>query len=461
MKKNLTILTLLLNFLCFAQDITGAWNGSLNLPQGELPLIINISKSGSSYSATMDSPKQGAKDIPVAIAFEDNNLHITLPAANFDYKATYVNNVFNGTLNQNGNTYKLDLKRGETAKLKRPQEPVAPYPYHTEEVTFKNDKAGITLAGTLTLPKKEGVFPAVILITGSGGQNRDEELFGHKPFLVLADYLTRKGVAVLRYDDRGVGQSGGVFETATTADFATDAQAALNYLQTRREINKKKTGLAGHSEGGAVAAMVAAGNADVAFVVLMAGSNIPGDELMVLQNYMLGKAGGMPEEDLTLLGGINRKLYDVIKLETNPEKMKKGLEVVFNTDLKPLFLSKGIPEAQFNQAMKIQLEGLLTPWYVSFIKSRPALYLEKIKCPVLALNGDKDLQVAAVANLEAVKRAAEKSGNKNVTVKQMKGLNHLFQEAATGLPAEYETIEQTLSPSVMEEISGWISTQTK
>ena len=459
--KNILVLVLtLFSTFAFSQDITGPWNGSLNLPQGELPLIINISKSGSTYTATMDSPLQGAKDIPVTIAYENNNLHITLPSANFDYKATYANNVFNGTLNQNGNTYKLDLKRGEAAKPKRPQEPAAPYPYYTEEVSFKNEKAGITLAGTLTLPTKEGVFPAVILITGSGGQNRDEELFGHKPFLVLADYLTRNGVAVLRYDDRGVGQSGGEFETATTADFATDAQAAFNYLQTRKEINQKKTGLAGHSEGGTVAAMVAAGNANVAFIVLMAGANIPGDELMVLQNYMLGKAGGMPEQDLTMLGGINRKLYDVIKLETNPEKMKKGLETVFTTDLKPLFLSKGIPEAQFNQAMKIQLEGLLTPWYVSFIKSRPALYLEKIKCPVLALNGDKDLQVAAVANLDAVKRAAEKSGKKNVTVKQMKGLNHLFQEAGTGLPAEYETIEQTLSPLVLEEITGWIKTKT-
>ena len=463
MKTTTTLIFLLFTSLLFAQDITGAWSGSLTLPQGKLPLIINIANTGNGYSATMDSPLQKAKGIPLSsVTFDGTTLHITMAQANLDYKATYANNAFKGTWVQNGNTLQLNLTRGtEGDKPKRPQEPIAPFPYHTEDITFKNDKANITLAGTLKLPNKEGSFPVVILITGSGGQDRNEEIMGHKPFLVLADHLTKNGIAVLRFDDRGVGQSGGVFENATTNDFATDAEAALAYLKTRKEINKGKIGIAGHSDGGTAAAIAASRNPDVAFVVLMAAGNIPGDELMVLQNYMIGKAQGMPEADLTQLAGLNRKLYDVIKRETDPAKLKAGLTQVFNTDMKPLFISKGVPEAEVEQSMKMQVEGLASTWYANFIRSQPAQYLEKIKCPILAINGDKDLQVAAKANLDAVKRAGLKSGNKKITTKELPGLNHLFQETQTGLPSEYGELEQTFSPLALNEISTWIKQQVK
>lgn len=450
--------------MLFAQDITGAWSGALTLPQGKLPLIMNITQTGNGYSGTMDSPMQKAKGIPLtSVTFDGTTLHITLSQANLDYKATYKNNAFTGTFVQNGNSLPLNLTRGgsEAEKPKRPQEPVPPFPYVSEDITFKNDKAGITLAGTLTLPQKEGSFPAVILITGSGGQDRNEEIMGHKPFLVLADHLTKNGIAVLRFDDRGVGQSGGVFDGATTADFATDAEAALAYLKTRKEINKNKIGIAGHSDGGTAAAIAASRNADVAFVVLLAGGNIPGDELMVLQNYMLGKAQGMPENDLTQLAVLNRKIYDVIKREKDPAKMKTELKQVFNTDMKPLFVSKGVPEAEVENSIAVQIEGLTSAWYINFIRSQPAQYLEKIKCPILAINGDKDLQVASKANLDAVKRAGEKSGNKKITTKELPGLNHLFQETQTGLPSEYGTIEQTFSPLALNEISTWIKQQVK
>ncbi|OYQ31853.1 alpha/beta hydrolase [Flavobacterium cyanobacteriorum] len=463
MKYTLTALAFITTIAVFAQDITGKWNGAVTLPQGDLPIILNITKNENGYSATMDSPMQGAKDIPLSlVTFKDNLLTCTLAMANFTYEATYDNDMFKGTLTQNGYVLPLNLKRGaEPAKKIRPQEPAKPYPYYTEDVTFKNDKAGITLAGTLSLPKKEGAYPVVVLISGSGGQNRDEELAGHKPFLVLADHLTRNGIGVLRFDDRGVAQSGGQFETATTADFVTDARAAVQYLKSRKDVNHKKIGLAGHSEGGTVATMLAAGNPDIAFLILMAGGNIAGSEQMVLQNYLIGKAQGMPEEELARLGIINRKIYDVLRQEKDKSKMESRLYEVMERELKPLFISKGIPEAEVKRTMKIQAEGLLSDWYIYFINNDPAPYLEKVKCPILAINGDKDLQVAPAANLDAVKRAAEKSGNKKVTVKLLHGLNHLLQEAGTGMPTEYSSIEQTLSPVALSEIVSWIKIQMK
>jgi pimeloyl-ACP methyl ester carboxylesterase len=462
--KNIFLFVLALIYIpLFAQDITGSWKGTLKFQGGQIPLIFNISGTGNGHSATMDSPNQGAKGIPVTtVTFSGDNLVLAIPAANIEYRGTLTNNTVKGTYTQNGNVIPLDLVRGQAEiKKTRPQEPLKPYPYHTEDVVFRNEKAGITLAGTLSMPKKEGNFPAVVLITGSGGQNRDEELLGHKPFLVLADHLTRSGIAVLRYDDRGVGASQGVFEAATSADFATDAEAAFSYLKTRKEINKKKIGLAGHSEGGTIAPVVAATNPDVAFIVLMAAGNISGDELMMLQNYMLGKASGMPETELTRLGTINRKLYTIIKQESAVPVMKEKLTGVFTTEMKPLLISKGISEDDVTQYINMQVTGLSTPWYTNFIRFDPAATLEKIKCPVLALNGDKDLQVAPIANLEAVKRAGLKSGNKNITAKQLPGLNHLFQESTTGLPAEYGEIDQTISPIVLSEISSWINKQVK
>jgi pimeloyl-ACP methyl ester carboxylesterase len=464
MKKFTTLFFLLVSTLVFAQDVTGTWYGLFSYPGGKMRLTLHITKTATGYAATFDSPDEKAAGLPIpSIAFENNTLAFAAPAANLDYKGTLENNAINGNLLVNNTQMPLDFGREEikAPKVLRPQEPVKPYPYVTEDVTFKNEKAGVTLAGTLTLPKKEGNFPAVILITGSGAQNRDEEIMGHKPFLVLADFLTKNGIAVLRYDDRGVGKSTGDFETATTQDFATDADAAFQYLKTRKEINKNKIGLAGHSEGGAIAPIVAVKNPDAAFIVLMAGPAIAGDEVMMLQNYMLGKADGMPEEELTKLGGINRKVYDIIKQESNTNEMQTKMHALLNAELKPLFVSKGIPQSNIDQYINMQISGLISPWYVNFMKYDPAPTLEKVKCPILAINGDKDLQVAAMANLNAIKRIAEKSGNKKVITKQLPGLNHLFQESDKGLPSEYGTIEQTISPVALNEISGWILKQVK
>jgi pimeloyl-ACP methyl ester carboxylesterase len=462
MKNTIAFLLFLLSTTLLAQDITGAWNGLLSVPGTKMRITINITKSDKGYSGTMDSPDQNVKGIPVPVVLYENNiLAFSIPDAGIDYRGNYDGNIFKGTFTQNNYPIPLDLGRDEIKiqAPKRPQEPVKPYPYHSEDITFKNEKAGITLAGTLTLPKKEGNFPAVILISGSGPQNRDEELLGHKPFLVLADHLTKNGIAVLRYDDRGTGSSQGSFTKATTQDFATDTEAALAYLKTRKEINKNKIGLAGHSEGGTIAPIVAVGHPDVAFIVLLAGTAIPGDELMLLQNYLLGKANGMPDDELKKLGAINKKIYDAIKLETDAKALKPKLQDIFEKDLKPLFISKGVPQAQVTQYINVQISELISPWYSNFIRYNPQPVLEKVKCPILALNGEKDLQVAPVANLDAIKRATEKSGNKKVLTKQLPGLNHLFQESTTGSPSEYQEIEQTFSPAALNEISTWILKQ--
>jgi pimeloyl-ACP methyl ester carboxylesterase len=464
MKKFLLLFVLFASPALFSQDITGPWYGMLTFPGGELRLGINITKTATGYTGTMDSPDQGAKNIPIPnVAFENNVLVFSLPAGSIEYKGTFENNIIKGTFIQNKYPIPLDLSREEIKKVKpqRPQQPVQPYPYLAEEVTFTNARAGITLGGTLTLPKKEGSFPAVVLITGSGAQNRDEEILGHKPFMVLADHLTKNGIAVLRFDDRGVGTSTGDFGAATTNDFATDVEAAIKYLRTRTDINKNKIGLIGHSEGGTIAPLVAAKDPDVAFIVLMAGTAIPGDELMMLQNYMLGKVNGMPEDELKKLSLINRQIYDVIKQEPDLTVMKARLQAVFNKEMKPLLISKGVPQDEVAHYLTIQSTELASPWYSNFIKYDPAPALEEVKCPILAINGEKDLQVAPKANLDAITRAAEKSGNKKVTVKQLPGLNHLFQESATGAPSEYGSIEQTISPVALNEISGWIQKQVK
>jgi len=465
MKKLFLLLVLLFSTVLTAQDITGAWHGLLTFPGGKLRIDINITKPATGYAATMDSPDQGAKDIPVTtIDFVSNTLTFAIPAGKIEYKGELLNGEFVGTFTQNNYPIALTLGRKEVkvAALVRPQEPVKPYPYYEEAVTFKNDKAGITFAGTLTLPKREGAnYPAVVLISGSGPQNRDEELLGHKPFLVLSDYLTRNGIAVLRYDDRGTAASGGQFEGATTADFATDAEAAFNYLLTRKEINKKKIGLAGHSEGGLIAPIVVGNNPNVAFVVLIAGTGIPGDELMVLQNFLINKAGGMPEEELNKMSVILKNAYSIIKTEKDQAAMKVKVTAVFNEQLRPLFISKGIPAAQVNELITAQVDDLTSPWFTYFLRYNPAPAIEKLKCPILAINGENDLQVPSKANLDAIKRAADKGGNKKVTIKSFPGLNHLFQTSATGSPSDYGDIEETFAPAALAEISGWILKQVK
>lgn len=462
-KTTLLFIIFLASLTIYGQDITGQWNGVLKVQGMQLRLVFNISKTDTGYTSTMDSPDQGAKGIPVTTTtFENPKIKFEVASARIGYEGEFKDNEIVGTFKQAGQEFPMNLSRKAIEKVepKRPQEPKKPFSYYTEDVTFQNTKANISLAGTLSLPKKDGNFPVVIMITGSGPQNRDEELMGHKPFLVIADYLTKNGIAVLRYDDRGIGESTGDFKTATSADFATDVESAVAYLKTRKEINKNKIGLVGHSEGGMIAPMVAAKSKDINFIVLLAGTGIQGDKLLLLQQELIARVSGLPEEDITKSIEINSKIFDIVNKSTDTQILKTDLTNLLNEKLKedPTELPNGMSQDEF---IAMQVNQVSSPWMQFFIKYNPAPTLEKVKCAVLAVNGGKDLQVPPAANLAAIENALKKGGNTHVTIREFPNLNHLFQECKTGAPSEYAEIEQTFSPLALDQITRWIQNQTK
>ena len=349
----------------------------------------------------------------------------------------------------------------------RPQEPSKPYPYYTEDITFENSQAGITLAGTLTLPSTQINFPIAILITGSGPQNRDEEISGHKPFLIIADHLTKQGIAVLRFDDRGVGQSTGEFKTATTADFASDVASAIKYVKSRKEINDNKIGLIGHSEGGMVAPLVASKSEDVSFMVMLAGPGIDLVKLMLMQQELLAKAYGISEADINKhILPVYKKAYHMITTYSDSTALKAELKDLIDESYDKIkeAYDKSSADAMISdltkeEAISMQVEEWSSEWYRYFLKYDPAPILEKVSCPVLALNGDKDLQVTPKENLSAIDSALRRGDNTHVTVKMLPNLNHLFQNGETGSPEEYDEIDETFSPVALREISDWILVQ--
>jgi len=460
MKKfTICILAVLMVSSVVGQDITGQWNGLLNIQGMKLRLVFHITKTDQGYSSTMDSPDQGAKGIPMSsTVFENPKLILKLDAGGIEYTGELKEELITGTFKQSGMSFPMDLKREAIEKpvVKRPQEPKKPYPYDSEEVTFENKTAGVKLAGTLTLPGKEGKYPVVVLITGSGPQNRDEELMGHKPFLVLADHLTRNGIAVLRYDDRGTAQSTGDFSKATSVDLASDVEAAIGYLKSRKDIDKKNIGLMGHSEGGIIAPMVASKSKDVSFIVLLAGTGIPGDQLLLLQQELIGRASGMPESDLLKNREINKGCFDIIVKSSDQDQMKADLTVYLKNTINEFPADQRPAGMSDDDLIKMLLNQIASPWMLYFIKYDPAPALQKVKCPVLALNGEKDLQVPPGENLAAIGKALETGRNKKVTIKEMPGLNHLFQECTIGSPDEYAMIEQTMSPAALDVVAKWI-----
>jgi len=440
-------------------SVTGSWLGKLEVSAISLRIVFNLSViEKDSLVATMDSPDQGAKDIKLGqVNLDNENIKISAPILLGEYIGTIKNDtLIEGTWTQRGNTLPLNLTKLRKAfTLNRPQEPRPPFPYTMEDVKFTNEKTGINLAGTLTIPEGEDPFPAVILITGSGSQNRNEELLGHKPFWVIADYLSRNGIAVLRYDDRGVGQSQGTPVNTTSADFADDAEAALLYLRTRKEIRSGSVGLAGHSEGGLIASIVGSKNSETAFAISLAGPGVAGDQIMHRQNRDISLLSGADEAEVKKTIATNKKLFSVLKKETDNKKAEVKIAEVYT---KTLTKEKKSPE-EIDKALK-QLNASLNPvaydWLRYFIITDPADYWKKVKCPVLALNGEKDLQVAADVNLPAIEKALKSGGNLNVKTMKLPGLNHLFQHCKTGLPAEYGEIEETFAPEVLKIMSDWI-----
>ena len=443
-------------------EIIGTWLGKLKVPGQELRIVFNIKENNNgTLTATMDSPDQGVKGIQVdtVIIFNDS-IRLNVQVANGYYLARFEKDSLKliGTWTQNGMSFPLSLsKTDKVEEIKRPQEPKKPYPYKEEEVKFENKEANIKLAGTLTLPETGNNFPAVVLITGSGPQDRNEALFNHKPFLVLADYLTRKGIAVLRYDDRGFGESEGNFGTATTKDFVSDALAAVDYLRTRKEINKNEIGLIGHSEGGLIAPWAAVKSNNIAFIVLMAGPGLPGEDILKMQTKLILKSNGLSDSFIQRTLELNEKIYNIIKTENDSLQLREKLDSLYDDYV------NNLPEEEReklgNNPKKVfesQMSFITSPWFKFFLTYDPRPTLEKVKIPVLALNGEKDMQVPPKENLAAISEALEKGGNKNFKVEELKGLNHLFQTAKTGAPSEYAKIEETISPKALEIIGDWI-----
>jgi len=454
MRTSITALVLILiSSLAFAQTpaspVAGTWEGAV--PAGAIRLRIGVTITGQpdgTLRATMDSPDQGAYGLALNdVTFADGVLKFALVRANgtFEGRLNAAGTEIAGTWTQ-GMAIPLVLKKVEKlSRPNRPQEPKPPFPYVSEDIAIVNAPGNAVLAGTLTRPQGTGRVPAVILITGSGAQNRDEELFGHKPFLVLADHLTRSGVAVLRYDDRGVGKSTGNFASATSEDLAGDAWAAWQALSARPEIDRKRIGLLGHSEGGIIAPMLAAAHPEIAFVVMLAGSGVTGEQVMVAQAAAIMKASGAPAEAITANANIQKQVFTILREETSPTRIEERLAAI---------------PAGSKEASAALVKQSASPWLRFFALYDPAPALTKVRCPILAIAGERDLQVLPAQNLPAIGAALIQGGNQNHTVIELPGLNHLFQSARTGLPAEYAQIEETMAPAALETITAWIRKTT-
>jgi hypothetical protein len=455
MRNFVAVLTfILISSLAFAQtpasQVAGAWEGAIDAGAVKLRIGVVITvKPDGMLSATMDSPDQGAFDLPLGgVTFADGVLKFVLQRANgaFEGRVNAAGTEIAGTWTQ-GMALPLVLKKVEKlSRPNRPQEPKPPFPYRVEHVAIVNAPGQAVLDGTLTVPEGKGPFPAVVLITGSGAQNRNEEIFGHKPFFVLADHLTRRGIAVLRYDDRGVGKSTGTFASATSEDFAGDAWAAWQTLSTHPEIDPKRIGLLGHSEGGLIAPMLAAAHPEIAFVVMLAGTGVSGEQVMLAQAAAIMKALGAPEAAITANTDLQKQIFAILREETSMARAAERINAI---------------PAGSKEASAALVRQSASPWMRYFALHDPAPALAGTRCPVLAINGELDLQVLPDQNVPAIEAALKQGGNKDVTVVRLPGLNHLLQPAKTGLPAEYAQIETTMAPAALDAITAWIHARTR
>jgi uncharacterized protein len=448
---------LFLSFFGFSQSaINGFWQGILKYSSQEFHVTFYFQKNDNdSLTAKLSVREQGVVNLPMDMASINNNI-ITIKSqmAHLVYEGIFVPDSMKirGTWKQGKTKIQLDLTYTDTIKVvNHPQEPKKPYPYKEEEITFTSTN-GVVLSGTLTYPSTGENFPAVVMVTGSGPQNRNEEILGHKPFLVIADYLTSKGIAVLRYDDRGTNASKGDYAKATTLDNADDAMAGINFLKTKTQINPGKIGIIGHSEGGIVAPICAAKSKDVAFIIMLAGPGLSGDQILLLQSELIARTEKMNEDTMKMDLELSKNIYSIIKKIKDNDKATEKIRKLM-TDALPDSLKKDLKTSfQIGQ----QIATMESPWMRFFISFDPQTCLKKTKCPVLALIGEKDLQVPAEQNIPAIEKALVKAKNKDYTVKILPGLNHLFQHCKTGSPKEYANIEETFSPEVLNMISDWI-----
>lgn len=447
-------------------EFAGNWVGSLSVGTVQLRMRFEIGESGGELTASVFSVDQGNAQVPVeSVTLTGATVTIAMPVAGATFEGTLSadRNSIEGSFAQMGSTLALNLERTDAneTEARRPQDPVEPFPYLSEDVSYPNPDGGHTLAGTFTRPETGGPFPAVILISGSGPQDRDEALLGHRPFLVLSDHLTRRGIAVLRFDDRGVGESTGNFAAATSRDFASDVLAGVAYLKTRDDVDAGAIGLAGHSEGGLIAPMVAVASDDVAYIVLMAGPGVNGEQILYAQGELIARANGASRQAIAQNRELQRAMFAVLKAEPDVERAGEVLADLVRTALEEasdeVRAQSGITDdAALDGAVAAQVQSVNTPWFRYFLTYEPAETIERVTVPVLAINGENDLQVPYEENLREIEAALRRGGNTEYKIHALPGLNHLFQYSDTGSPTEYQAIEETWSVEVMELIADWI-----
>jgi pimeloyl-ACP methyl ester carboxylesterase len=445
------------------QGVAGLWLGVMQTGPVSLRMAFDISVARDGViTGKLQSLDQGRAEVPCeSFSLNGKNFSVDMPAiaAKYEGELSDDGKSIAGQFIQLGTPVPLTFERiDKLPTLDRPQHPKKPYPYVEEEITFPNPGAGIELAGTITIPKGNGLFPAVILVTGSGPQDRDQTLFEHKPFLVIADYLTRSGIAVLRFDDRGFGTSGGVFAGSTTEDFASDVQAGIAYLRFRKEIDKRAVGIIGHSEGAIAAQIVAAKHAeDVAFVIFLAGFGVSGEELVIAQSTDVIRSAGGSEADVKLSHELMRALVPIAKNSGDAVNTRTKLVAAAANFVEEL------PDEPTRKALAGSEEAIANrlsdPWVRYFLKYDTAKMLGQIRCPVLALAGSRDIQVRSRENLWAIETALRAGGNQQVTTIELQKLNHLFQTCKTGKVSEYGSLEETFSPEALSTIEKWIRGQ--
>jgi len=450
----LSLFLLSLNFVSIAQDnsVTGTWHGLAAFENGKLRLSLVINENNGALSGTLISPDQGNVEIPIdEVKLENQVLTVIVEAIKFEYVANYdeQNQVLTGNVIQNGTEILVNMDRNPLdSPYYRPQTPSKPYPYITEEIQFTNDKSDIKLAGTLTLPNKNKNIPIAIMISGSGPQDRDEALAYHKPFLVIADYLAKHGIGTLRYDDRGVAKSEGNFALATSEDFASDAIAGLEFL---KEKGYSVVGTIGHSEGGMVSAMVGA-NYPIDFIISLAGTAVSGRAILEKQNFVISVAEGMSEE---VARENNRKFMEMVDLVLQePDSLKTQTGLITHID--SVYANERTMIPDYETWKQTQIAQLNNPWMRYFVQYDPCADWKKVTCPVLALNGTKDLQVDLKLNFEAMQNCLIAAGNEDFTLAPIKNQNHLFQSTETGRVSEYIEIEETFSTQTLKTIVAWL-----
>jgi pimeloyl-ACP methyl ester carboxylesterase len=441
-------------------NVEGNWLATLDGGGVQLRVVLKIQKSENGYAAKFDSLDQGATDLPIdSIVLNGNKLSFSAAKFGINYEGTLndAGDEITGAFKQATNATPLVFKRiAEVPKFNRPQEPKKPYPYDEEEVSYRNEKDNIKIGGTLTVPRGGGPYPAVLLITGSGTQDRNETIAGHRPFLVMADHLTRNGIAVLRVDDRGVGGTDLGSLSATSENFAEDVLAGVEFLKQRKQIDPKFIGLIGHSEGGMIAPMVAARSKDVSFIVLLAGLGQRGEDVIYTQTELIQKAQGTHVDTTRHTLSLAKRINAIVKSETDAKRIEQRInEEIAAYDGTLGDLQKKLLEPAV-RTVKTYMPMYKTPWYRYFITFDPLPVLKNVKVPVLALNGELDLQVAAKENLDLIGAGLKAGGNQDVTVKAFPKLNHLFQTSQTGLMSEYGQLEETMSPEVLKTVSDWI-----